>query len=400
MKRHQSRLLVIASVLGMLLLVPLSWLLPFPHGFSKPPVKPDEWVQETPTIRTPFSPPNGGREIRSLSVHPEGNDWLFVECARTGDNRCDVMRYQWKTGKLYRYGLPTGYTYPYAHYSPQGNYIVMSRRRISGHSDDEQRRSLDAMQILLMRSDGGGLEVLPLARGNKLSPFMSRDESRIAFWRTGRILPPGQRLGLLDFDIWEFDRAHATERPFAGIFKFVSGGQAQYLSGDEILFRTFGPAGHLWSYEPLYGGSRIHRMRRGDTRLPEPHVFSGIKYAEMPTMDRAGNLYLWGQTPRYGLSVIRIEPGGQRRAWQPGVRFVPQELICDPAGTYLATIYWDQPMDVTNRPGGLAMLDIATDTWTAIALPLWRDAETIPVSTSACGMHNGAQGCSINSRSD
>lgn len=62
-------------------------------------------------------------------------------------------------------------------------------------------------------------------------------------------------------------------------------------------------------------------------------------------------------------------------------------------------IYWDQPMDVTNRPGGLAMLDIATDTWTAISLPLWRDAEIIPVNTSACGIDNGAKGCSINSRS-
>ncbi|WZB75894.1 hypothetical protein WJ972_07420 [Achromobacter insuavis] len=169
MKRQHARLLVIASVLAMLLLVPLSWLLPFPHGFTNAPVKSDEWVQETPTTRTPFSPPNGGREIRSLSVHPDGNDWLFVECARTGDNRCDVMRYQWKTGKLYRYGLPAGYTYPYARYSPQGNYIVMSRRRIAGDSDDEQRRSLDAMQILLMRSDGEGLEILPLARGNKLA---------------------------------------------------------------------------------------------------------------------------------------------------------------------------------------------------------------------------------------
>jgi len=74
-------------------------------------------------------------------------------------------------------------------------------------------------------------------------------------------------------------------------------------------------------------------------------------------------------------------------------------LICDPAGTYLAVIYWDQPMDVTNRPGGLAMLDIATDTWTAVSLPSWRDAEIIPVNTSASGVDNGAKGGSIISRS-
>lgn len=39
MKGHRSCVLVIASVLAMLLLLPLSWLLPFPHGFAKPPAK-------------------------------------------------------------------------------------------------------------------------------------------------------------------------------------------------------------------------------------------------------------------------------------------------------------------------------------------------------------------------
>ncbi|MFY2804286.1 hypothetical protein ACOTDX_31355, partial [Achromobacter dolens] len=60
-------------------------------------------VVETPTTRTPFSPPNGGRDIRSLSLHPNGVDWLFVECAQDGDNRCDVMRYRLDSGRLYRY---------------------------------------------------------------------------------------------------------------------------------------------------------------------------------------------------------------------------------------------------------------------------------------------------------
>lgn len=165
---------------------------------------------------------NGGREIRSLSIHPNGSDWLFVECVERIHQRCDVMRYQLKTGRLYRYGLPEGFRYTYAHYSPQGRYIVMSRRKIPGDSEDEERRSLDESEIALMPSEGGVLAIIPAAR-NKLSPFMSLDETRIAFWRSARLLPPGRRVRLLEFDLWEFDLSRGTERPFSGLFKFVEG---------------------------------------------------------------------------------------------------------------------------------------------------------------------------------
>ncbi|PTN40007.1 hypothetical protein DAI43_38490, partial [Achromobacter xylosoxidans] len=129
----------------------------------------------TPTTQTVFSPPNGGREIRSLSIHPNGSDWLFVECVERIHQRCDVMRYQLTTGRLYRYGLPEGFRYTYAHYSPQGRYIVMSRRKIPGDSEDEERRSLNESEIALMPSEGGVLTIIPAAQGNKLSPFMSLD---------------------------------------------------------------------------------------------------------------------------------------------------------------------------------------------------------------------------------
>lgn len=172
-------------------------------------------VVETPTTRTPFSPPNGGRAIRSLSVHPNGVDWLFVECAQDGDNRCDVMRYQLASGRLYRYALPAAYSYIYARYSPKGNFIVMSRRPVYGDTEEDLRRSLNDSEIVLMRQDGRALEVIPTALGNKLWPFMSLDETRIAYWRVARLVPPGNRIRLFDFDIWEFDRRAMVERPFA-----------------------------------------------------------------------------------------------------------------------------------------------------------------------------------------
>lgn len=220
-------------------------------------------MTDTPTLRTPFSPPNGAGISAPLSVHPNGVDWLFVECAQSGDNRCDVMRYQLDSGRLYRYALPPAYSYTYARYSPKGNFIVMSRMPVYGDTEDELRRSLHDLQIVLMRADGSAFEVVPVAPGNKLSPFMSPDESRIAFWHSERLVPPGRRVRLLEFDIWEFDRRGMHEQPFAGIFKFVEGGQAQYISDDEILLESFGPSGLFSRYHEIYAGSAIYRMRRG-----------------------------------------------------------------------------------------------------------------------------------------
>ncbi|MFY3135639.1 hypothetical protein ACOTFF_04125 [Achromobacter xylosoxidans] len=353
-------------------------------------------VMETPTMRTPFSPPNAGRDIRSLSVHPNGVDWLFVECAQSGDNRCDVMRYQLDSGRLYRYALPQGYSYTYARYSPKGNYIVMSRRPVYGDTEDDLRRSLNDSEIVLMRQDGRALEVIPTAPGNKLWPFMSLDETRIAYWRVARLVPPGKRIRLFDFDIWEFDRRGMAERPFASVFHFVDGGQAQYISDDEILFESYGPIDHFSDYHRRYDGNEIYRMRREAGKVPTPDVFDGIEHIRMPSMDRAGSLYLWGQTPSYGLTVIRIAADGQRSGWlqegASGPSFEPRQLVCDPNGRYVAAIYRDHPILFGGGAGGLAMLDVVASKWSTVPLPTLAEAEEIPVVISNGELHRVASG--------
>ncbi len=350
---------------------------------------------ETPTTRTPFSPPNAGRDIRSLSLHPNGVDWLFVECAQDGDNRCDVMRYQLDSGRLYRYGLPQAYSYTYARYSPKGNFIVMSRRPVHGGSEDALERSLHDSEIVLMHQDGRGLEVISTAPGNKLWPFMSLDETRIAFWRAARLVPPGKRIRLFDFDIREFDRRDRVERPFARAFHFVDGGQAQYISDDEILFESYGPIDHFSEYHRRYDGNEIYRMKRGADTVPTPDVFDGIEHIRMPSMDRAGSLYLWGQTPRYGLTVIRIAADGERSGWlqEDGseASFDPREVVCDPNGKYIASIYRDHSLRFGGGAGGLAMLDIAANKWGTLPLPPRAEAEEIPVVISNGEMHRVAK---------
>lgn len=385
MKRNRAWILVAAATLTCVL--PLWWSLWSSASQVANEKKAVVAVVETPTTRTPFSPPNGGRAIRSLSLHPNGKDWLFVECAQDGDNRCDVMRYRLDSGRLYRYALPAAYSYTYAHYSPKGNFIVMSRMPVYGETEEDLRRSLHDLQIVLMHADGSAFEVVPVAPGNKLSPFMSPDESRIAFWRSERLVPPGRRVRLLEFDIWEFDRRGMHEQPFAGIFKFVEGGQAQYISDDEILLESFGPSRLFSRYHEMYAGSEIYRMRRGNDAVPIPVVFDGIAHAQMPSMDRAGSLCLWGQTPRYGLTAIQISVDGRRQAWQevplPSEPwFEPRELVCDSSGRYIASIYRDHPVRFGGGTGGLAMLDIATGTWSTVLLPSSWEAEEIPVTVS------------------
>ncbi|CUJ95777.1 Uncharacterised protein [Achromobacter sp. 2789STDY5608615] len=369
---------VILAALALAAVLPLWWrvLIPVESSSQVAPLA----VPAMPTIRTGFAPPNGGRRIRSLSVHPSGDDWLFVECSGPGGERCDVMRYQRSSGKLFRYGLPEGYLYTHAHYSPHGHYVVMSRRPVYGDSEADARRSVDDSQIALMRSDGSAFDILLLARGIKLSPFMSQDETRIAFWRSGRLLPPGRRLRLLDFDVWEFDRRSAAERPFGGTFAFVAGGQAQYLSDDEILFHSFGPGDFLSTYMNRYQGSQIYRMRRGVQEVPTPEVFPGIRNARIASMDDAGNQYLWGQTPESGLAVIRVSAQGARVGWQQALSFHPRELVCDPHGGYVVALHSDQPFDPADRLAGISLLNIATGTWSPIPLPAWEDAEIMPVT--------------------
>lgn len=179
---------------------------------------------------------------------------------------------------------------------------------------------------------------------------------------------------LLEFDIWEFDRRGMHEQPFAGIFKFVDGGQAQYISDDEILLESFGPSRLFSRYHEIYAGSEIYRMRRGNEVVPTPDVFDGIEHAQMPSMDRAGSLCLLGQTPRYGLTAIRISADGRRQAWQavplPSEPwFEAKELVCDASGRYIASIYRDHPVRFGGGTGGLAMLDIAADSWSTVPLP-------------------------------
>ena len=68
-----------------------------------------------------------GREFSSLSVHPNGEELLFVEIDK-GRLHSRVFRYNLRNGDLQHYNLPDeAYIYLEARISPNGKYIVMTR---------------------------------------------------------------------------------------------------------------------------------------------------------------------------------------------------------------------------------------------------------------------------------
>lgn len=331
----------------------------------------------------PFKPKNGGRDLRSLSVHPNGQGWIFVEC-RQADGGCMVMRYNIASKQLVRFALPSGYSYSYAHYSPKGTYILMNRMPIYGNSEEDALRAMKASQLLMMRSDGTDLQILPVAAGVNLSPFMSPDESRVAFWRGDRELSPGGPISFGELNIWEFDLSSKSEKLFTGKkFDFVTGGDLQYLGDDELLVQSYGPGSRfrVANYGIRYAYNEVFRLKRGQIDDPAPVMFPNTSYANHPSVDVAGSTYMWGATEKdRSQGVIRFTEDGDQTIWRTRSVFVPKYMVVDPGGQYVAVIYRDLPQQRGAQEGGFAILDLKSNLWTEVDVPSLEDAKLVPVS--------------------
>lgn len=329
----------------------------------------------------PFQQQNGERDLRSLSVHPNGQDWLFLECPDQGDS-CLVMRYNLRSRILSRFVLPEGYSYSYAHYSPRGTYILMSRNPIYGETYADAQRGVKASQILMMRSDGTDLRILPVSTGVNLSPVMSRDERKVAFWKSDRVLPPG-RISLLDLNIWEYDLASKSERLFTGKkFDFLSGAELFYRNNEEISIGSYGPSVRLRNpnYGKKFGGNEIFTLRRGQLEDPVPVQYPDLINASFRTVDEQGNVFMWAgtiQDPSQGLT--RVSSDQHQTIWRTRTSSYPKEIAVDPAGLYVAAIFWDLPMSRGEKRAGFAKFSLETKSWENVRVPSVEHATLIQV---------------------
>ncbi|MDT4855580.1 hypothetical protein FQZ97_899410 [compost metagenome] len=109
-------------------------------------------------------------------------------------------------------------------------------------------------------------------------------------------------------------------------------------------------------------------------------MYPDIRDADLPSIDKHGNTFLWGHTSDDRTQgIIRIASNGAQTIWRTRTARGPWDMTVDPNGEYLAAIYWDLPQSRTGRLGGFAKLDPHTATWTEIRVPAWEEAKPVPV---------------------
>lgn len=333
-----------------------------------------------------FTLEKNGRDFDRISIHPNSEDWLFTECSRelNPEGDCYVLRYNLTTKRLQRYALPDGYLYGYASFSPQGHYIVMSRTPKNDGSEEKIRQSLENAEIVMMRSDGTNFSVLPIVKGRKLAPFMSKDETKIAYWRPGVLRPPSSKSMSADFDVCEYDLKSQSDFLFAGPYHFFGGGNAQYTSEDEILLSAYGPGKYAQSmseYQKKYNGSEVYKLKRKSTNLPIPS-FTEVEHARNPSVDKVGNVYLTGQPPSLGSSFSRISPSGEIYYWQEPVNLALsgfRHILAAQNGHYIAFIYVSEGTQYRDQKSAFGRLDTGNSQWTPVAIPALQTSTLLPV---------------------
>lgn len=335
-----------------------------------------------------FTLEKNGRDFDRVSIHPNSEEWLFMECSHelNPEGDCHLLRYNINTKQLQRYILPEGYLYSYASFSPQGTYILMSRSPKHDGSEEKIRQSFENGEIVMMRSDGSDFKALPIPKGRNLSPFMSKDETKIAYWKiSSKQLPNGGR-SWGDFDVHEFDLKTKQDALFVGPFHWVGGGNSQYLSENEMMINSYGPkkyAQSMGDYRKKFNGSQVYVLKRGAVDLPEPS-FTDVEHAKNSSADRAGNIYLDGQKmPDVGTSLFRKVPSGEITLWQRPHLGTLRHVIVAPNGQYIAFIYAAEGTESPDKKSAIGLLDMAHSKWLPVNIPSLQSSTTLVVKTAA-----------------
>jgi hypothetical protein len=330
--------------------------------------------------------PAKGRDFRELSVHPNGQELLFGECVYDPklypDGYCWALRYNIHSNRLQHYDLPTGYVYPGVHFSPSGQYVLMTRLPNIEGKEERVRQAFENTEIGWMKADGTGFKVLPLAKGNKVAPIMSDDETRIAYWRA-TLRPPGSKTFSSNFDVWEVNLNTGQDNLFAGPFAFFERSNLQYLSQDEMLVGAYGPKAYarsMFEYDKKYNHSQVYRIQRGAPTLPAP-VLTEIEYASNPSIDRAGNIYFEGQRP--GRSLFKKSREGTIEQWVKPHDIGPIfSLVAAPDGSYIAFTYEVKGARPRDGKRGIGLLNTQTSEWKSLSVPPLQSSTPIAVKAA------------------
>jgi hypothetical protein len=237
-----------------------------------------------------------------------------------------------------------------------------------------------AGEIVMLRSDGRDFTVVPIPKGRNLSPVMSDDETKIAYWKSSAQRPPDNRLFLMDFDIWEYDLKTKQHGIFSGPFNFSEAGALQYISDDEVMISSYGPSQYaqaMGEYNRKFNNSQIYKLKRASTVLPFPS-FTEISHANYFSADIHKNIYLEGESASEGISFYKISSSGNERWLRPYLGNI-RSLKVSPDGRYMTFIYVAKNTRYVERLSAIGMVDLAKSEWIPMGMPPLRLSTPIEV---------------------
>lgn len=318
------------------------------------------------------------RAYNHVSIHPDGEHWLIDECTdriNPPEQICYVFLYNYKKQSYQRFDLDPDYGYADARFSPSGKWIIAVRRKLAKNSSyDEELQSYLQSELVLFRMDGTDLRVLPVPRGRIKSPVMSPDESKIAYWLSDSVRPPGSKTTFMGFDIHEFDLVSGEDRLFVGPHEFFLVENLIYESSNVIIAEAYGPkifAHDMGAYKKKYGSSEIYRFSRGEHSVPLP-AYATIDAARSPTIANGAQVYVLGQPKPHGQSIVKASDGGISKRWQVPA-FSGQGIVSitvSPDGSYIVFISPTTPVRSRAPKNDLGIFDLAEERWLPVAIPL------------------------------
>ncbi len=335
------------------------------------------------SVFPPFEASKVGREINWISIHPDGERWLISECMDPDDSkgfRCDLFLYNFKTKEYQKYDLPPGYLYLYAKFSPRGSLIVAVRRPLHGdYGYDAEIKSFKNSEIFTMKLDGTAIKVMPNLSGHMKLPSMSEDETKIVYWQSATVRPPGNRTIFGHFDVHEYDIATAKEKMFAGPYRFFEARGLEYISKDQVVATAYGPSQYapdIGKYSDQFNSSEIYIFERGEIDLPAP-LYVDVEHAVDITMDKTGRVFVLATDKNDGISIFRMS--NEPRHWRIP-KLVPggiTRLIVSPTGQYIAFIYPLRTSRSQPPSNNVGIFDLNEARWLPVSLPPTTSAVSI-----------------------
>lgn len=328
------------------------------------------------------------RFARSISIHPNGQEWLISELVDepSGQSGWHLLRYDMANDRLYRYQLPEGYIYEQTRYSERGDWVVMTRSPRHDGTPESAQRAFMMCDFVLLNMTNRSLRIIPVGGRFVTNAVLSPDLKRIAYWSTELInLSASTRIKTGRKDLFEYDLELGRHRLFAGPYQFGEGGRINYVDQDTLVVGAWWPR----EYEAKESmANQVYTLRRGMTGPIWPEDFApDVYYATYPSFDSSHRLSVYAHLKTLGMGLFSIA-SNRIDVWKTPYdksrpSMIPQvfNALASPTGDYLVMVYTYNSHDRMQRMA-FALLDFKKSLWRNVAIPAFETATVIPVTVN------------------